>query len=803
MHRATALGSRALSRPVTLTASRTTWLNVALISLTIGLDLVMLPWFGLRVELSSIAVPLATVVILSAAALWYIHRGETAFVLALGSLVQIVVLASAYAVLMYCCGAIGMPMRDAALESFDKACGVDIGGLVRWTDSHPTIKSILSFSYDTVMLQTGLALIVLGLRKDAARLQGFVFVFITTVLVSILGLALFPAIGPYEANGYSPTPYQQAFITDLLALREGTFTTLRVDELEGLVTCPSFHTVWAVLLMWAFWNVPWLRWPAVVLNALIVFSTVALGWHFFADVVLGLAIAGVGLWAWHKIQPRLFLTDGTPRTWSWSWSRPGNRSGRQPASRQPKVLGCLVVAMLTMPAATATAEPAAVNPAASAAVEPDFAREVWPILSTRCVGCHNETVPEGGLNLMTRDDLLIGGSRGSSIDRHLPDQSVLSQLIQQDAHPRMPFEQDPLTQPQIDTLVRWVRAGAPYGDVSQSAVILLQGEQQLQSSLATLRSVAFAPIASPMGISRVVPVWPITLGLPLIVVMAVWHRRRVSDDPTAKPFSLGFWAGGCACVFGVLLVKHYRDQLDPVSLRGVHHQVHLMFGNPPRPVNMDDTPSLHRVYYRGNDERSPAMFNNGNYRTSTFHVDLVDQHGRALNLGDRIDADTQVCLQWRIDRAPFTPDVLFDADLMGRVYLTTQPDIDAACHAADKMFLTVDEPGQTWTARFPLTNVQEGLTTHNVYVWHTMPADVGEPLPKLHYAAEVRLNLCNGVLSDGSDAWFGGMRFTQPFISFRIPPDQWLSSHPIPELPAPNLQTPEMLGVDEHVSLAN
>lgn len=789
MQKATLSTTQAETRTLTIEASRAAWLNSGLIFATVFVAAVLMLMLGLQVILFHTIGPWKISVLLFAIAAWYQRRNVPGFSLALTSLAQIVLFSGSYTILMYCCGAIGLPFQDTALNAFDEACGVDIGALVRWTEARPSVKAILIGAYNSMMVQTALLLFALGIRKDAYRLQGFVCLFITTLLVCVLGLALFPAIGPYEFCGYSPSERQQGFITHLHALRDGSMNVLLTESSEGLITCPSFHCIWAIILTWGFWKHRALRWFVGALNAVVVVSTLMLGWHFFADAVAGIAIAFAGIYLWHRYRDALFDSDGSPRM-----------ASAHINIREPAKWSLLALAMITTNgnALAANTEPA-IDQATGA---PDFGQEVWPILATHCVECHNANVNEGGLSLESRTQVLAGGSRGSAVSKHSPDDSPITELIQQDAHPRMPFEREPLSEHQIDVLTRWVRAGAPYGEVSEDAVVRLQRQEDLNNSLETLRSVAFAPIPSPMDISRFVPVWPVTLGMPIVLLVFAWQKRRTGLLPqvTSKPISLGFWMAGTSALFGILLVRHYRDCMNPMTLRGMQHQVHMMFGNPPRPVNLNELPSLNRIYYRGNDERSPKMFNNGNYRTSTFRVDIVDQTGRQLNIGDTVANSQQAFFRWCIERAPYTPDILFDPELMARVFLTTEDDIDAAMHADDRTFLEMESPNQTWMVRFPATgSLTDGHHVQNIYIWHTLPTELGEPLPKLHYAVEIHLDVKDGVVTDTSDVWLGGMRFTQPFLSFKIPSDQWLSPHPIPELPKPNLQSAETLGLDEHV----
>src|SRR4051812_38187662 len=92
-------------------------------------------------------------------------------------------------------------------------------------------------------------------------------------------------------------------------------------------------------------------------------------------------------------------------------------------------------------AALAAAIPLAVRSAA-AGTEPDFARDVQPILTAHCIGCHGPDKRENALRLDSGDDLLHGGDNGPAI---VPGKSAESLLMQavlgtSDAVSRMPLK---------------------------------------------------------------------------------------------------------------------------------------------------------------------------------------------------------------------------------------------------------------------------------------------------------------------------------------------------------------------------
>ncbi len=100
--------------------------------------------------------------------------------------------------------------------------------------------------------------------------------------------------------------------------------------------------------------------------------------------------------------------------------------------------------------------------------EPDFARDVRPILSQYCFKCHGPDANsrQGGLRLDERDSGLKGGDSGAIAIQ--PGQPAASELVARitsddpDVVMPPPATKRSLTDAQIDILKRWISAGAPY-----------------------------------------------------------------------------------------------------------------------------------------------------------------------------------------------------------------------------------------------------------------------------------------------------------------------------------------------------
>jgi cytochrome c len=99
------------------------------------------------------------------------------------------------------------------------------------------------------------------------------------------------------------------------------------------------------------------------------------------------------------------------------------------------------------------------------AAKPEFyATKVRPIFQSNCYRCHGGMNHRGGLNMQTRAGLLKGGHFGPGVVPGDPAKSLLVRLIRHegpatDPSP-MPPKQPKLSDADIATVERWIKAGA-------------------------------------------------------------------------------------------------------------------------------------------------------------------------------------------------------------------------------------------------------------------------------------------------------------------------------------------------------
>lgn len=191
------------------------------------------------------------------------------------------------------------PLSDAPILALDRLFGFDWHGFVAAIDRYPILCAILGFSYASITLQGFIIVIVAAVHRDHATINALMFsIGLSMILVNVVAYFV-PTVGvtTLEPHDFVHLDVAGGVVGqhDYLALRDGTLKVLDFENLVGLVTFPSFHTVVAVLAVLASRRVPYLFGPAVVLNALMLISTFTHGGHYLSDVVIGATVA-VGSW---------------------------------------------------------------------------------------------------------------------------------------------------------------------------------------------------------------------------------------------------------------------------------------------------------------------------------------------------------------------------------------------------------------------------------------------------------------------------------------------------------------------------
>ena len=285
-------------------ARRAIVLQLALVAVTAPLY----PLLGISIRWSSAMTSGLVLSLLIGAWLVYVlapsRRRNVMFAEALLAMLLLAMLTNIVGPAQYVAVALRMPTVDAWLASADAALGLHVPALTQWTAAHQAVARALILSYFSLLPQLAAPILAFGIfYRDRQQLWEYIFHFHFCLLVTLLGVALLPAACAFSHYGFESLIDQTRFIAHFTSLRAGTFHELRFNDIEGMISFPSFHVAGALMVTWAFRRHG--RWLAAltVLNIGLVASTVLTGAHYGVDVVatIGLFALSVLLWrAWGR-----------------------------------------------------------------------------------------------------------------------------------------------------------------------------------------------------------------------------------------------------------------------------------------------------------------------------------------------------------------------------------------------------------------------------------------------------------------------------------------------------------------------
>ncbi len=190
-------------------------------------------------------------------------------------------------VLTYAAAAGGGTLRDAVLAQYDAVLGFDWRAWYTLLAPHVVLRFALWLAYSSLFPQILFSIFWFSATGHDERNYELLLHNIFSLLATIAIFALFPAIG-------LPVPGREGEIATVLALRMGQAPAFELAHLHGIISFPSYHTVLAVLLTYAYRRSRLLP-VAAALNALMLFSIPSFGRHYLIDMIAGAAVALVAI----------------------------------------------------------------------------------------------------------------------------------------------------------------------------------------------------------------------------------------------------------------------------------------------------------------------------------------------------------------------------------------------------------------------------------------------------------------------------------------------------------------------------
>ena len=189
------------------------------------------------------------------------------------------------------------PRSDGVLALADRALGFDWPGMMRALSGHQVLLWVLQLAYSALLPEIALTVVVLGTLGRIPSVYRFVLAVAIGALICIFIWTLFPTFGAMSVYPLDPdtaaklhVPVDGAYGQALVKMLHDGPGFIAPDNAKGLIGFPSYHAILALLLIWYLRDVPWLRWPALLFNGIVVLATPVEGGHHWVDVFAGVPV---------------------------------------------------------------------------------------------------------------------------------------------------------------------------------------------------------------------------------------------------------------------------------------------------------------------------------------------------------------------------------------------------------------------------------------------------------------------------------------------------------------------------------
>jgi membrane-associated phospholipid phosphatase len=237
------------------------------------------------------------------------------FALLFRSCIAIFAIGSVGLVFTYLATAAALPLRDAFLADLDTHLGFNWLGFLGAVNDHPLLPRLLEKAYASTAPLTEGVIVWLTIRGSGERLSEFLGLLCVASLGLAVGMVLVPAAGAFVYfapaqhlfDNFAGQGEMWPFLDAFNALRDGSLTKIDVSSVQGVVSFPSFHTMLGILITYALRDTKPLFMAVAAINAVMIVSTLPVGGHYLADVIVGAAICAAAIYGMRREFPGSLL----------------------------------------------------------------------------------------------------------------------------------------------------------------------------------------------------------------------------------------------------------------------------------------------------------------------------------------------------------------------------------------------------------------------------------------------------------------------------------------------------------------
>lgn len=210
----------------------------------------------------------------------------------------LVVFSAAFSLFNYLLLTVAGTRIDSVLAAADRRLGIDWPAMMAFMADHPRVNMLLKLCYGSVMPQIAMLIIVLSFIGRTGQVYKLALSIALGAMLTVAVWTLAPSFGAFSVYALPPQvsahlnlALDHDYAADLVNLLAHGPGRISPTDAKGLVGFPSFHGALAMLVAWYGRDVPYLRWPVLAVNALVVVATPIQGGHHVVDLAGGLVVA--------------------------------------------------------------------------------------------------------------------------------------------------------------------------------------------------------------------------------------------------------------------------------------------------------------------------------------------------------------------------------------------------------------------------------------------------------------------------------------------------------------------------------
>jgi hypothetical protein len=211
-------------------------------------------------------------------------------------------MSSSFSLLNYLLLTVAGPRIDLSLAAMDRALGVDWPAMMALAAQHPWIDACFRLAYISVLPQIALLIVAIGLLGKHERIYAMCLAVACGAAVSMAIWTIAPSFGafsvyslPAGVSGHLAVALDSHYAKELISLLHNGPGYISPRAAKGLIGFPSYHAALALIVAWHARELPYIRWPLIAVNAVVLVATPIQGGHHVIDVVAGAGVAAIAI----------------------------------------------------------------------------------------------------------------------------------------------------------------------------------------------------------------------------------------------------------------------------------------------------------------------------------------------------------------------------------------------------------------------------------------------------------------------------------------------------------------------------